>query len=443
MIDSLFIPMSMASVFLCMFLWRVLPHRYNRPVTFAIVAADWLFTTMLDYTIAGHIEEGIDLTGNALAAVQILSVLATAMIVGEHRDSRAIFVGLTASTYYLACIIVGTLVYYYVRDPVVALSGNFIFSLLTIEMFCAHNRVTPLTILLERKENRWRLCLIPLTSFVSIFAAAVSPGNVFTISLCRPLSVIMILVMFLYYFLVMGLLRAQWHGDWLNSNNDLLQAYTESLKKQMEQIEEAQAEFAVLRHDFRHRASLIAYYIETGNINAVMTMVTETTRRFEATTDRRFCSNSTLNWILQKYSDEAEKKGISFSVTVDVGDIPAGMEFDFGTIVLNLLENAFTGVEHLEDNSRRRVAICVRTVKKQIFIEVENPYDGVLHFSPDTGIPLSSKSPEHGYGLRSVIAFARKYDASYECDAGDNVFRVSLLMPVREDAPPDLLKGRH
>lgn len=430
MINSLFFPLRVAAAFSVLFLWHLLPHRYPKFPSAVIAVSSYLAAGFFDYVISMHVAQDIDATGVSSAFAEFMVFLCTAMILGEHRDSRAIFVGMCAATYSLAALMVGSLVYFYTQNVPVAIVSQVAFNAAVLWGVYAENRKTPLAELLANEKSRLALCLVPMICAISIFTVGVFPGNLFSIPVCRPLMVIILVIVLLFCYLVTELLRIQSRSIWLSSNNELLDAYASSLKQQMEHLEKARTEVSILRHDIRHRANLVEFYLDSGNTDGIRKMLADTNAKLDAATEKRFCLNTTLNWVLLRTAQKAEDSGVSFRCAADIGPLPSDMEFEIGVVTLNLLENAVRAAAALPEEERRYVRFSARPVKGQLFLETENPYNGDLHISADTGLPLTRQGGEHGYGLRSVLAFSKKSGSSFDCETADGLFRVILLIPV-------------
>lgn len=425
--SGLFWPLRLTSAFLLLFLWIFLPHRYRKLPSLGIALASYLLTGVLEAAVSGHVARSIDLYGTAALLIEVLVVLATAMLLGEHRDSRSLFVGLSACTYALAAFIAGSLVYYHTGCPLTAILAQTLFSGIVLAVLCMHNRRTPLTDLLADPTGRARLCLVPLVCLLSIFIASVWPGNLFVIPVCRIISVLMLVLMFVYYHLVIMLLRIQANRGWLQANNEIMNAYAQGLKQQIERTAKDQEKLSVLRHDSRHRASLIRYYLDEGNTDAIREMCDQVSACLNETVEGRYCADTALNWVLGSFAPRAEEKKIRFECAAEIPPLPEALELEFGTVMLNLLENAFNAAAAVDEGGRF-VCCTVRPVKGQVFLTIDNSYRGALRFSPVTKLPLSDKGEGHGYGLRSVLAFAQRHQATFSCTAEGNVFHTRLLL---------------
>ena len=429
--SAMFLPMRVASAFLLVFLWLILPHRYSKPKTLCIIGLSYGITGCLEFRISQHITHSIDMYGVGFILIEILVVLSTAMWMGEHRDSRAVFVGLSAATYSLAALMFGSLIYFYTYHGVAATASQLAFQIVVLWMLYRHNQKTPLTDLLADPNGRVKICLIPIICFVSVFVTGVYPGNIFTIPVCRPIEMVLLVLMFTYYWLVVVLLRTQLKSNWLHSNNEILEAYAHGLKLEIGRLKQSQEEIAIMRHDIRHRSNLVQYYLDAGNTQAIREMVENLNARLDATVEKNYCLDAAMNWVLSRAAQKASGEHVDFQCMAEIPELPDDLEFELGTVALNLLENAIAAAKELPEEKKRFVRVTARVVKEQLFLEMTNSYDGELRVSPETGLPLSDKGTGHGYGFRSVLAFAKKHQASYDFQGTLGEFHIRLLIPLR------------
>jgi len=431
--DILFLPMRLTTLFLYVFLLCFLSYHYSRRVTYCIAAVSYLLGGFFEWQICHDIRVAPDLHAILILLAEGAVVCAVTYLLNEHRDTRAFLVFASACTYSLAAFLVGSIIYVFTDSSLAALFAQLAFSILILLLFNKENRDRPLSGLLRNARGRLWLCLVPVVVFVSLFCAAFWPGSIFHNPVCIPITIMLILLMFIYYALVIALLRIQEDEGWMTRNNELLETYTADLRKQMARMAEMQEQTAIVRHDRRHNVQLLEYYLDHGETDKIREMIASTNEKLKSSADRQFCGNPTMNWILNCAEKKAETSGIRFSCEAAVAELPSALEFELGTVVQNLLENAFYAASQLPAGSDRHVAFYAHPVKDQIFVEINNSYTGKLTFSSQNGLPISTKGEGHGYGLRSVLAFAGRYGASFDCSAENGTFRVRLLLPLNEE----------
>ena len=106
---------------------------------------------------------------------------------------------------------------------------------------------------------------------------------------------------------------------------------------------------------------------------------------------------------------------------------------DLFTMLGNALDNAVEGVEKCGEGQHK--SISVRIWRKDLFavIQVENSYSGEIRFL-ENGLPASTKGDDdnHGFGTRSIQSIAEKYGGTVTVKAEEQLFTLTILIPVQE-----------
>ena len=200
-------------------------------------------------------------------------------------------------------------------------------------------------------------------------------------------------------------------------------AYTRSMQ-------DKQARLAIVRHDLRHNIKMLADLISRGEDEAAIQLISSLSYQIDATRVEHFSTNPIMNAALSVYIQQAREKNIPIDVKIDLPDSFAA-EIDLSLILCNLLENAIQAEEH-EEEQLRGIRVRARTPMGSIFLSVENRCSHLIKLSAD-GLPKRTHhSAEHGYGIRSILLFAEKYDAEYYAKQKDGWFSLLLHLPLTD-----------
>lgn len=200
-------------------------------------------------------------------------------------------------------------------------------------------------------------------------------------------------------------------------------AYTRSMQ-------DKQARLAIVRHDLRHNIKMLADLISRGEDEAAIQLISSLSYQIDATRVEHFSTNPIMNAALSVYIQQAREKNIPIDVKIDLPDSFA-TEIDLSLILCNLLENAIQAEEH-EEEQLRGIRVRARTPMGSIFLSVENRCSHLIKLSAD-GLPKRTHhSAEHGYGIRSILLFAEKYDAEYYAKQKDGWFSLLLHLPLTD-----------
>jgi hypothetical protein len=432
----LMLRMMLSSLYAILMAYHLLLRRYRNGTTYLIMAVEFLLTLFLNVPIVKYVERGQDLRTIYIFAVEILTLQIMTMLLNQHRDARALIVGFTSCTFSLAGYVISSLGFTLLKSMVAAVVLQLLFYNVALLIIIFQNKETPLSNLLSNKTARGRLCWIPILNFLLISLLSIWPLNLFQMKESRLLCITALIMMVINYCLVVSFLRVRERRDLLLRNNELLENCAEDLRRQMKHTERAQREIAILRHDMRHRDQMISCYLDEGNIDAIREMLTQTDALMEKTQQQKYCDNAVLNSVLSQTAVLAGEMNIAFQCGGNVPELPQRLEFEVGTVVLNLLENAMNAAGKIAKNEPRFVRFFARSTEGRLAVEISNSYCGKLKLGPD-GLPLSERGAEHGYGLRSVLGFAEKNGASFDCEIQERVFTVRLLIGMRNDEKTD------
>ena len=195
-------------------------------------------------------------------------------------------------------------------------------------------------------------------------------------------------------------------------------------------LQDKQARLAIVRHDLRHNAQMLADLISRGEEDAAMQLVKNMNAQIDATRVEHFAGNPLIDAALSVYVRQARQKDIAVEIKVD---IPASFaaEVDLSLVLCNLFENAIHAEED-EPPSQRAIRILSRTKGASLFFSIENRTSAPVPLNAD-GLPESRDClPDHGHGTRSLLLFAEKYGAEFFTKQKDGWFSVLLHVPAVE-----------
>ena len=110
---------------------------------------------------------------------------------------------------------------------------------------------------------------------------------------------------------------------------------------------------------------------------------------------------------------------------------------DIVTILGNLLDNAIDAVSSVEEKA---IKLYIEYSKENLFIQVENTFDGVVKYSKDAKetdgdkkrILTRKSGGEHGHGLNNIRKSVEKYNGHIDISHDDNVFSVGVMLYVED-----------
>ena len=195
-------------------------------------------------------------------------------------------------------------------------------------------------------------------------------------------------------------------------------------------LQEKQARLAIVRHDLRHNAQMLADLISRGEDDAAMRLVQRMSGQIDATRVEHFAGNPLIDAALSVYVRQARQKDIAVEAKID---LPFSFiaEVDLSLVLCNLFENAIHA-EEKEPMSERAIRLVARRKGASLFLSIENRCSIPLKLSPK-GLPTRRIDAGHGYGTRSVEIFAEKYGAEFFTEHTDGYFRFFMQLPLGQD----------
>ena len=199
---------------------------------------------------------------------------------------------------------------------------------------------------------------------------------------------------------------------------------------QCQLMQESVDKMKAYRHDVKlHLATLKDFTAgnkseeATAYINSLLGSINEG-EIFSDTGNIAFDSiiNFKLKDVLQDNIDLQIKIFVPPQLNIEVADVV--------TILGNLLDNAFDAIADIED---KIIKLTVEASKGNLFIKVDNTFDGVVKYADSEGkknITTKKSGDNHGYGLKNVRKSVEKYNGHIDITCEDNVFSVAILMYV-------------
>ena len=184
----------LSQAFALLFLWLFMNHRYIKMIAGIILIVSFLFTGLIDYYMSIHFSGNMSQKGILFFLLILPVTVITTFLLNRHRDSRAFFIGFSAAAFSLAIFVFGLLIFHYYRNSAVVLVRQSVFGTVLLLLLQYDSRKTPLPGLLRDNLLMKLLSLIPLLCFLAIFATSLYPGDIDSYSVCRILTVIMIIM---------------------------------------------------------------------------------------------------------------------------------------------------------------------------------------------------------------------------------------------------------
>lgn len=400
-----------------------------------------LLTAAVSYILTSAMEAATFFGGyppemNAfLWVLEIMAVQMTAWVLSSYRDMRAIFTGVSAATYVLPgnLLYMGLSSFSWGEGSLWLLLAPVGVHLLILTISTCWMRERYLREM-EAKSRLWNELWIVPAFFYGIIYMLTMWSQSFFKKWQNWVAIIMILLLMDIIFIFMIRVVYQLHDEEERRiGRELMEIYAEGLKNQIDTMKKSEEEFRIMRHDNKYRYHLIQNCLNEGKTEEIQKILDQTEDDFSTFRQRTFCNNTVLNGAIGIYCSRAEEAAVKFECQAQMPDPEQFRElneFEFATIVMNLLDNAVRAATQVPEVEKRLVSLKIQPVKSQILLEVANTFTGEHKISRLTGLPLSDREGEHGFGMKSVQSYADKNHAIFQYSIKDEMFYVRLITNI-------------
>lgn len=416
-------------IFFMAFIYLFPIHRYSQKKTIAICFVSCTIMNLLDILKLNLFP------GNALiyfftTILQIAIAQSTGLLISKKRDSRVLFISLSASNYVIVGSITASILYILTGSVILALTGNLLMHL-TILLVLYYKIGNIFHKFCERDLGKswWELCLIPVFFFCSFSCIAFFPYTLYEYPQNIPVSIFLMITMLVSYIVVLRYLDStnkQVDEYW---KNVMFGSYIKGLESQNYLLKQSELNLKILRHDIRHYSMMIDSLIEQGEFDEIRNITGHINKVVNENKVDQYCENLIINTLLTQMVGQAKSFHIALHLDVMIPrKIPVN-EYAFAMVLANLLENAVQNVKNAEP-SKRYINGKIHCTEEYLLIDMENECEHELLFDSLTGLPISQKGKGHGLGMKSVQAFCDKLGGNIDCYCENNKFRIILFVKL-------------
>lgn len=417
---------SISHIFMMGFLLEFSRLRYTRRKTAAILggsAAGLIFIEILGSVFLSAMPSHL-----IVIVSQIMILQGSAFLISECRDFRTLFTGLTSSNYVLPGTITGVYLYRLTERMLPVFVVEILLHLGILWFLIRELKPVYLSIQSEMRGRWLSLCLMPALFYISALGldlAVRGSEREFTALLTM---LFFLMTMYASYLLVFKMIDKLHQSQQKLSEQEILRASIQALKREQAEIQEIKQKLAVNMHDNRHLVRIMQEMLLEENYNGVKQMLEKMESMTEVHCPIRYCENIPVNGVMVYYAAEAKQNQIALTVQLDLPEKLPVDEWGLAVVMGNLMDNAIRSCSKISDISRRSIQVTARPVRGQLLLEIRNSCDGQPRFDSQSGLPVSDQGENHGIGLRNVMYFAEKNHAAFDCGVEQGVFFVRMLI---------------
>lgn len=251
-----------------------------------------------------------------------------------------------------------------------------------------------------------------------------------------------ILVIAIGYTLLRDMLSAYSYGLVFAEEKHQMKRQLDMQKAYMEQLSSQISENRKTVHDFRQHLHTIDNLIQQlperensknirGKLEDYLSSLSSGQRNVHSEMNLSFSSNVAVDALLKYYYSEAEEFKIHTDFRLTLSEKLDFSDVEMCTILGNLLENAIHACCR-EEKSDSFITLTSRETNSQMFICIENSYNGVFKKEGKHFLSLDSEKERFGIGLESVQEIVKLHSGTVNIYPMDQVFRVGLVLPFKK-----------
>ncbi|MCI8300443.1 MAG: sensor histidine kinase [Lachnospiraceae bacterium] len=417
---------TVSHIFLILFLFLFITHRYSRRVTVTICFTSFMLLNVLD-CLKLNIFPDSDLCYAIVTIIQIIITQSTGIIISAKRNQKVLFMGLSASNYVIVGSVAACILYIYTKSQFMALTGSFFVHL--VVLYIVYKGIRELWIKqyeTEYTRGWWALCLIPVFFYCSFSMIAFFPNTLYEI----PENILGIIcfmaTMFVSYTAVLRYIESESERKDIYWKNKIFESYIKGLESQYTLVGQAEKNLKVLRHDMRHYSSMIEHLLEQGEYEEIKKIVVHINDVSEENKVKKYCNNLIVNTIISKMAEKAENFDIELRLDLSIPKEISVNEYEFTAVIANLFENAIVCVKELK-KKKRYIDVKIDCCQERLLIQMKNEYEKEIAFDAVTGLPKSNKGEGHGLGMQSIRTFSDKIKGDFDCYCQGGIFTIMLF----------------
>lgn len=417
---------TMCHIFLFLFLYFFVTHRFSKRKTQGICIASFLFLTISDILKLNLFAKS-NLCYVVVTLLQIFVTQFTGIYISRTRDSRVIFMSLSASNYVIAGSVAASILHILTRNPLISLIGSFLVHLIILAFLYVRIRDICLKgYEREAGKNWWELCLIPIFFYCGFSFLAFFPHTLYDNPDNITGTIFFIITMFVSYVVVLRYLESETKRADIYWKNMLFESYIRGLENQYHLVEQAERNLKILRHDMRHYSNMIDSLVTQEEYDEIRKIAAHIKEVADENKVVNYCENIIINSILSLMMERAHSLSIDMRPDIIMPKNPPFNDYEFASVIANLLENALISVQDLKP-SQKYVEVKIHCEQDHLLLQMKNAYEKEMLFDSVTGLPKSIKGKDHGLGMKSISAFSEKIGGNIGCFCENGIFHIMIF----------------
>lgn len=200
------------------------------------------------------------------------------------------------------------------------------------------------------------------------------------------------------------------------------------LQKNYELVQAAYHANAELYHDMRNHFLLLQNYLADGKIEEAKNYLEKLSGNKAVLSTERWTGIEAIDYILGQKIASARQQQITVTVNAEYPKDCRIEPVDLCAIITNLLDNAIDGAKRCPESADKKIDITIRRIHQFILIRIMNSSAAPPVQHNGRLVTGKKDKQKHGWGIKSVVSTAEKYNGTVEYNYTDYMFSVSVML---------------
>lgn len=212
----------------------------------------------------------------------------------------------------------------------------------------------------------------------------------------------------------------------IKQERDLMNMLWKNKREQYEMAKENMELLNQKSHDLKHQIQALRK-LNKEEFDKYLDDLEDTVETYDSIVKT---GNDVFDTILTEKSLYCRKKNIQVTCVADGSQMDFIGAVDLYAILGNALDNAIEAVEKFEESEKRQIDVAIHRQKSFPVMNFMNPIPQELVF--EDGLPVTTKDDKryHGFGLRSIRHFVKKYEGVLNISEEDGCFSLKIMIPI-------------
>ena len=194
------------------------------------------------------------------------------------------------------------------------------------------------------------------------------------------------------------------------------------LERDYTALNHAYAANARLFHDFHNHIGALRRLLSHKKLEEALQYLDELQAPVQESS-AVWTGDETADYLINSKARAAEASDIQYQTQVEFPRRTNLRSADLCAILGNLLDNALEAAQQVPEKDRRFIRLTIRRINQMLVIKVENSF-GPSPVQKDGALKSTKQeSGLHGWGLKSALTAAQKYDGTVQTSYQEGTFR--------------------